>query len=117
MMWIILRTDIQPHIHIMYAYTTENFLTSKLCNMKAVLLDKHGASSDQLDQLEARIRREESITAFACKLNDGRDVGSVADRLVRFCDIPENRQVGARQCILAYLVCFAEATWSISSPH
>jgi hypothetical protein len=47
----------------MRAYTTEDFLRSKLSNMKEVLLTKHGASSERLDQMEKRIRSEQSITA------------------------------------------------------
>ena len=100
----------------MRAYTTEDFLRSKLSNMKEVLLTKHGASSERLDQMEKRIRSEQSITAYACKLNDPRrDHNILADKLVGFCEVPAKKREAAMKCILTYLICFAESTWSISS--
>ena len=99
----------------MRAYTTEDFLRSKLSNMKEVLLTKHGASSERLDQMEKRIRSEQSITAYACKLNDGRDHNALADKLVGFCEVPAKKREAAMKCVLTYLICFAESTWSMSS--
>ena len=98
----------------MRAYTTEDFLRSKLSNMKEAL-SKHGANSERLDQMEARIRSEQSITAYACKLNDGRDHNALADKLVGFCEVPAKKREAAMKCVLSYLICFAESTWSISS--
>ena len=101
----------------MQAFTTEDFLRSKLRNMKAKLLC-HGASTDKLEQLETQICEQGSITAYACKLNEeGRDLSALADKVLSFCEVPDKHQPAAKKCILTYLICFAESTWSMAGTH
>ena len=91
------------------ATTTEAFLLAKLANMKSILRNVHGARAARLDQVEARIRRESSVTAYACQLNDGRrDAAAVADQVVAYCEVDDQSRPAARACVLSYLECFAE---------
>ena len=101
----------------MQAFTTEGFLRSKLGNMKTKLRS-HGASAEKLEQMEAHIRQQDSLTAYACQLNEqGRDFVALADKLLGFCEVPAKHQPAARKCVVSYLICFAESTCSLAAPH
>jgi hypothetical protein len=97
--------------------TIEDFLKSKLFNLKRILRKEHGADSVQLDRAEQFLVGQNEtnnnhsgskLVAYASTLhNQSPDtLRNKAKLLVDFCCVPAEKQEEAIQCVLQYMDCF-----------
>ena len=103
----------------MHCTTTDQFLKTKLFNLRQALWQKHGANEAQLDAAEKYLVKgvddvvdggnaSSSLVKYACSLHgqSPQAIRTKAALFVRFCGVPEEQHDAAVALVIRYLDMF-----------
>ena len=103
----------------MHCTTTDQFLKTKLSNLRKALLQTHGAIEAQLDAAEKYLVKgvddgadggsaSSSLVKYACSLHgqSPEAIRTKAALFVRFCGVPEEQHDAAVALVIRYLDMF-----------
>ena len=104
--------------HTMHCTTTDQFLKTKLFNLRQALWQTHGAIESQLDAAEKYLVKgvdgadggsaSSSLVKYACSLHgqSPEAIRTKAALFVRFCGVPEEQHDAAVVLVIRYLDMF-----------
>jgi hypothetical protein len=105
----------------MHCTTTDQFLKTKLFNLRQALWQKHGANEAQLDVAEKYLvggdddtdgGASSSLVRYACGLHgqSPEALRTKATMFVQFCAVPEQEQEKAATLVVQYMDMFLAVT-------